>query len=137
MAEFGYSRVGLGHVGSYQVSGRPYLTSSLTVPDSSSEPLEISFESVSRFVIVTNTLDGSATNVPLRFGFSSNGVKGVVDNNYAVLNNGESFEAEFKIIKLYLLSDSVNQCSASVVAGLTGILPENLVNNWSGSSGVG
>ena len=101
MTNFNY-KVGLGHVGSYQVSSRPYLTSSLAVPDSSSEPLEVSFETVSRFVIITNIRDGSATNVPLRFGFSSNGVKGVVDNNYAILNNGESFEAEFKVVKLYL-----------------------------------
>jgi len=129
---------GLGNVPSYQVSARPYLTSSLSVPVSSSSPIEVSFQSVSRFVIITNTLPGSETNVPLRFGFSSNGVKGVENNNYATLNNGESFEAEFKVTKVYLLSDSgANECSASVVAGLTGIGAAHLSGNWSGSSGVG
>lgn len=128
---------GLGNVGSYQVSSRPYLTSSLTIPSSSATPYEISFESVSRFVIITNTLDASATNVPLRFGFSENGVKGVENNNYGILNNGQSFEAEFKVTGIYLLSDTANQCSASVVAGLTGISQQHLPNNWTGSSGVG
>lgn len=127
-----------GNVGSYQVSSRPYLTSSLTIPISSETPYGISFDSVSRFVIITNTLAGSATNVPLRFGFSENGVKGVENNNYGVLNNGESFEAEFKVSRIYLLSDSgTSECSASVIAGLTGIESGHLVSNWSGSAGVG
>jgi hypothetical protein len=129
--------VGLRNVGSYQVSARPFLTSSLNVPASGSTPLEVSFDSVTRFVIVTNTLAGSEPNVPLRFGFSSNGVKGVENNNYAILNNGESFEAEFKVTSVYLMSDSPNECSASVVAGLTGINESHLATNWSGSLGVG
>ncbi len=129
--------MGLGHVPSYQVSARPYLTSSLTIPANSGTPLEVSFESVSKFVVITNTLDGGATNVPLRFGFSANGVKGVENNNYAILNNAESFEAEFKVTKVFLLSDTANECSASVIAGLTGIENIHLVNNWTGSVGVG
>lgn len=129
---------GLGNVGSYQISSRPYLTSSLTIPSSSATPYEVSFESVSRFVIITNTLPGGTTNVPLRFGFSANGVKGTENNNYGVLNNGESFEAEFKVTKIYLLSDSsATECSASVIAGLTGIGYLHLQNNWTGSAGVG
>lgn len=129
--------MGLGHVPSYQTAARPFLTSSLTVPALGSTPLEISFESVSKFIIVTNTLPGSVTNVPLRFGFSSLGVSGSVDNNYAVLNNSESFEAGFKVTSVFLLSDGSNECSASVVAGLTGIDNSHLSTNWSGSIGVG
>ncbi len=129
--------VGLGHFPSFQTSARPYLTSSLTVPESSATPLEIEFETVSKFVIVTNTLPGYATNVPLRFGFSEEGVKGSVNNNYAVLNNGETFEADFKVTKVFLLSDSASECSASVIAGLTGVDNSHLPTNWSGSVGVG
>ena len=135
-SDFRYT-VGLNNVGSYQVSSRPYLTSSLTVPDSGSTPYEVSFDAVSRFIIITNTLGGSAANVPLRFGFSEDGVKGTVNNNYGILNNGESFEAEFKVTKIYLLSDNASECSASVIAGLTGIGSSHLANNWSGSLGVG
>ena len=128
---------GLGHVPSYQASAKPYLTSSLTVPALGEAPLEVSFDSVSKFIIITNTLAGSATNVPMRFGFSSIGVSGSVQNNYAVLNNSESFEADFKVTSVFLLSDSANQCSASVVAGLTGIHRTHLETNWTGSTGVG
>jgi hypothetical protein len=132
-----YHSPGLGNVGSYQMSARPYLTSSLAVPASGSTTLQVSFETVTSFVIITNTLAGSATNVPLRFGFSENGVKGLVNNNYGILNNGETFEADFRITSVFLMSDSVNECSASIIAGLTGIDKQRLVDNWSGSAGVG
>lgn len=131
-------RNGLGNVGSYQVSSVPYLTSSLTIPVSSGTPYDVSFQRVTRFVIITNTLPGSVANVPMRFGFSANGVKGASANNYAILNNGESFEAEFKVSNVFLLSDSAaNECSASVIAGLTSIKLDEMTNNWSGSIGVG
>ena len=128
---------GLGHVPAYQAAAIPWLSSSLSVPASGSTPLEISFASVSKFVIITNTLLGGDTNVPLRFGFSSNGVMGSVDSNYGILNNGESFEAGFKVSRVYLMSDSVVECSASVIAGLTSIDAVHLALNWSGSEGVG
>ena len=128
---------GLGHVPSYQASAIPYLTSSLAVPALGNAPLEVSFDSVTRFIIITNTLAGSATNVPLRFGFSSNGVSGSAQNNYAILNNGESFEADFRVTSVFLLSDNASQCSASVVAGLTRISRSHLETNWTGSTGIG
>jgi len=127
---------GLGYVPSYQTSSVPYLTSSLEVPAVSSEPIEISFQTVTRFVVITNTYSG-AQNRPMRFGFSENGIKGVENNNYAVLNNGESFEGDFKVSKVFLLSDSVFGTSGSIVAGLTDISSELLPNNWTGSIGVG
>lgn len=133
---FRYSN-GLGHVGSFQTSSRPFLSSSLNIPDNTSEPLEIEFETVSRFVIVTNTSLPSDPSRPMRFGFSANGVKGLEYNNYVVLENGETFEAEFKVSKVFLLSDSIHETSGSVVAGLTGIQSHLLKNNWSGSAGVG
>jgi hypothetical protein len=128
---------GLGHVGSYQTSARPFLSSSLNIPDNTSEPLEIAFDSVSRFIIITNTFSPTDPSRPLRFGFSANGTKGVGDNNYVILDNGETFEAEFRVSKVFLLSDSTYGTSGSVVAGLTGISYTHLINNWSGSAGVG
>lgn len=128
---------GLGHVPSYQVSCRPFFTSSLVVPASGSEPLEISFDSVSRFIVVTNNTSISGPSVPIRFGASSNGVKGLENSNYGILQNGQSFEGEFKLTKIYLMSDTINQATASVIAGLTGIESNHLSNNWSGSLGVG
>jgi hypothetical protein len=127
---------GLGHVPSYQSSAVPYLTSSLIVPGTNNEPIEVSFPNVTRFIIITNTYDGDQ-NIPLRFGFSANGIKGVENNNYAILNNGESFEADFRVSKVFLLSDSVFSTSGSIVAGLTDIKENLLPNNWTGSAGIG
>jgi hypothetical protein len=136
VSSFNYT-YGLGHVPSFQTSAKPFLTSSLTVPASGSEPLEITFYAVSRFVIITNDLDASATPTAIRFGASANGVKGLENNNYGLLKNGQSFEAEFKLTRVYLMSDTANEASASVIAGLTGIGQQHLSGNWTGSSGVG
>lgn len=133
MAEFQY-KAGLNHVGNYQVSSVPFLSSSIIAPVSSSTPLVISFPSVTKTVTIKNeTPTGSAARV-LRFGVSENGIKGT---NYIKLNNGESFSADIKVIKIYLLSNDTNTVEASVYAGLTGIEIQNLPNNWSGSVGVG
>jgi hypothetical protein len=128
---------GLGNVGSYQISSIPYLTSSLTIPASGSTPKVIEFPNVSRFVVITNTASPSDPSRPFRFGFSENGVNAVDANNYVVLDNGESFTAEFRVIKVYLMSDNGFEATGSVVAGLTGITNYHLPNNWSGSVGIG
>lgn len=120
---------GLSNVGSYQVAGIPWATSSLDIPGSSGTPVEVSFPQVTKFVVVKNLTSDS-----LRVGFSANGVRNT--NNYFVLTNLESFSGDFRVTKIYLLGDSA-ATSASVVAGLTGIPAGELVNSWSGSAGVG
>lgn len=117
---------GLSNVGSYQVSAIPWASSS--IPASSGTPTEVSFPQVTKFVIVKN-LSGNL----LRVGFSDNGIKGT---NYFLLGNLESFAADIRVSKLYLMANST-ATSASVVAGLTGIAANQIVNNWSGSAGVG
>jgi hypothetical protein len=134
-----YSK-GVGNVGSYQISGIPYATASFAVSAAGSSPTEVAFPFVTKFVTISNTNTG--TNVPLRFGFSANGVSGSAAGTpgdyYFVLDNGDSYTGEFRITNLYLLSDTVGtQTSASIVAGLTGIQPKELPANWSGSVGVG
>lgn len=129
--------LGLHDVPSYQMPGIPFLSSSIHVPPNSDTPVVISFETVTKFVTVTNTLADSDQNVPMRFGFSENGIKGVENTNYAVLNNGESFEGALRVSKVFLLSDTTLACSASIVAGLTIIDSGRLITNWSGSKGVG
>ena len=71
---------------------------------------------------------------PLRLGFSENGVKGT---NYIVLFNDESFTADYKVSRLYLMAHSAVSSSASVIAGMTGIHKNQLQHNWTGSLGVG
>ena len=135
--EMQWPQAGLGSVGSYQMSGIPYLSASITVPANTSSPLLIQFPYVAKFVTIVNT--GSATTPNLRVGFSSNGVKG---SNYLSLAYGESYTGEWRIEDIYLFSSTTAQTSASIVAGLTPI-PRGVPaitgsgNNWSGSSGVG
>ena len=125
-------RPGIGNAASYQVSGIPWVSSSLAVPVSGATTLEISFPQVTKSVIVKNVSTGS---VQMRVGFSDNGVK--TSNNFFILSGGESFAADLKVTRLYLMSNNGTALTASVIAGLTNIPATELTNNWSGSLGVG
>jgi hypothetical protein len=134
--------VGIANVGSYQVSGMPYATSSIAAPAVSGVPTVVSFPWVTQRIIVRNTNSAA----PLRVAFSSNGAKGT---NYYVIpaatSNTNYPESEFrvKVNAIYLLSDLASPTSASVFAELTNIDSNLLINsgpsgsNWSGSIGVG
>lgn len=126
-------QVGLHNVGSFQVSSIPYASSSIAVV-STTVPVEVAFDRVTKFVIVKNTADALGADAPMRFGFSANGVK---DNNYILLMNEEEYEADYKVSRIYLLAGSATEATASISAGLTGIPATSLRDNWSGSSGVG
>jgi hypothetical protein len=134
--------VGLSNVGSYQVSGMPFATSSIAVPTSSATPTQISFPWVTQRIFVSNI----NTAAPLRVGFSAIGVSGT---NYFVIpaaTSTTSFptqEFRVKVNSIFLLSNTAIPTSASVFAELTNIDSNLLVNsgpagsNWSGSVGVG
>lgn len=117
---------GIGSTGAYQASAIPFVTGSLSI--SATVVKEISFPQVTKFVVIKNDHDND-----LRVGFSQNGIVGT---NYFTLAKGESFSAEFRITKLFLRGDS-DISAATVVAGLTTITSDNLINSWSGSLGVG
>jgi hypothetical protein len=124
---------GLSDVGSYQMSGIPFATSSLTVPASGSTTKQVTFPGVTKFVTISNETTG--TNSPLRVGFSDLGVKNT--NNYFVLDNGESYTGEWRVTSIYMMGNNSTGCTASVIAGITNIPNIELSSNWSGSSGVG
>lgn len=126
-------RAGLNNVGSYQVSGIPFASSSIVAPNTSSTPVEIEFPSVAKFVVVKNV---NPTTASLRVGFSANGVK--TGTNYFLLDKGESFSGDLKVKSVFLLSNNGTPVSASVIAGLTGINVDfDLTEAYSGSSGIG
>jgi len=120
---------GIGNASSYQVSSKPFATSSLAVPVSGAVALEITFPQVTRFVTINNTAGGN-----MRLGFSDAGVKG---SNYFLIPATTTFTTELKVTKLYLMSNNATPLSASLLAGLTNIPANELVNSWSGSAGVG
>ena len=137
--------VGLSNVGSYQVSGIPFVTGA-TAPVSSSTPVEIVFPEVTQRIIVANT--GLAD---LRVGFSANGVKNT--NNYYVVHlhdatvsaHYETIDLRVKVSSIFLLSNSgTTTTTVRVAAELTNIDTNLLLRsgptglpNWSGSVGVG
>ena len=133
-------RSGIHSVGQYQMSAIPYVTASLTVTALGSAPLEISFPRVSKFVTVRNVYPTASADRTFRVGFSSIGTSGSIagSQNYLTLANGESYTGEWRISKLYLMCDTKNEASASIVAGLTSVSTSSLeFDNWSGSIGVG
>jgi len=131
MSESFISSVGLQNVGSYQVSGQPFLSSSITVPANTADPLEIKFQQVTKFVIIRNETDSAGD---IRVAFSSGGLAGT---NFVRLAVSESLSADYKVTSVFLRSGDASQQSASIVAGLTNIPSERLSANWSGSNGVG
>lgn len=116
MSTFTYSKPGIGNVGSYQVSGIPFVTSSIApVLDTTATILNL--PRVTKHVIIKNT---NSTEVGLRVSFNN---QSVVDNsNYVLLAKGESFSAELKTTDIHLMSDSYTETvSFSVVASMTSI----------------
>lgn len=139
---------GLGNSAAYQVGGVPYATASITTAVLGGAPYELVFPNVTKFVTITNTNTGA--NVPLRVGFSALGVTGSAEagasapppagasDHYFTLDNGESYTGEFRVARLYFLSNLESSAATlSVIAGLTSIPSTDLPSNWSGSAGVG
>lgn len=124
MSEFQYKN-GLGNVGSYQVSGIPFASSSIACP--SDEMIEINFPKVTKFVTIR--CDSGS----LAVGFSENGLEG---DNYFVLSANESYGGEWRIVRLYLQGNDID-AAATVIAGMANIDADQLSENWSGTLGVG
>ena len=128
-------QAGLGSVGQYQASSRPFLSSSIAVAASGAPVIKVSFPTVTKFITIKNTGPAASDAASLRVGFSENGIAGT---NYFILENDESYSADWRVSAVYLRVDSgaVN-ATASVIAGETGIDSMELVHNWTGSTGVG
>ena len=132
-------QAGLGSVGQYQSSTRPFLSSSIEILASGAPVVKVSFPTVTKFITVKNTGPEDSDPAILRVGFSENGVNAVESNNYFVLENDESYSADWRVSAVYLRVDDAagNNATASVIAGETGIDSMELEHNWTGSTGVG
>ena len=130
---------GLGHVGSYQVSGKPFVSGGIDVSAYTDGPLEISFPSVTRWIL--RNLDvGNTPNDFIKVAASANGLttgeffRVADDYTSNFPRRSETPRLELKLTKLYITGSSTN---VDVIAGLTGIPTNSIPNNWSGSVGVG
>jgi hypothetical protein len=131
-------RAGLHNVGSYQVSGIPFVTGVLAIPANTNTPLEIVFPSITQKIRIHN----HDTSKDLRVGFSANGVK---NSNYWIVDheasNGKGLPyAEFRVKtdKIYLISNDASAVTGAIIfAELTGITGYTLAASYSGSAGIG
>ena len=123
---------GLNNVGSYQVSGIPYLSGGIDATGVGGASL--TFPYVTRWIQITNS--GSAD---LYYGYSENG--GAAANKMLVLPNTSTPVLEVKVTELYLQGGTSG--GVYVAAGLTNLPTSRVDNispsgsNWSGSVGVG
>lgn len=137
---------GLSNVGSYQVSGKPFLTSSANVPASGAQPnnWEISFPTVTKQITVYNN---GATGKDVRIAFSQNGLNDSVKNYFIMppgVDGGIAQTFDVKATSLYIMGDGTGAIAdVSVLGSLTGIDIGRITSispsgsNWSGSSGIG
>lgn len=132
---FEFAKVGVGNVGSYQISGIPFVSGGISAGPTT--PVEIVFPSVTQRILVHNA-DGTDN---LRVGFSAIGISGsnyyLVDGN---AGNDISHLGEFRVRtnKIYLLGNNATVSNISISAELTGIVPNvDLAAGYSGSVGIG
>jgi hypothetical protein len=112
---FNYLKPGVGNAASYQVAGIPWYTSSVA-PALSTTSTVVNLPQVTKFVTIKNK---STTDDSLRITFNN---ESVVDNdNYFLLEAGESFSADFRVTDIHLISDNETPVPFTIVNGLTNI----------------
>ena len=125
--------VGISNVGSYQVSGIPFVSGAIAL---TTAPIQINFPDVTqRFFVAKHIGDN------VRVGFSANGVNGT--NYFLLSGNLPPQEFRVKVSSVFVRADSTT-ANISVSAELSNI-SETLLEksgptglpNWSGSVGVG
>ena len=134
---FGYHKPGFNHVGSYQVSCRPFATASVEVPASGGigTALAVEFPGVTKFVIVRNEEHTNIADSKIRLAFASGGMGDTY--NYILINPSSSFSADYRVTKLYVMSDTSTQPKVSVIAGITTIETARVPSgSWENTVGV-
>ncbi len=132
---------GLGQVGAYQVSGKPFVSGNIDLSVYTEGPIEINFPSVTRWIIVRNRGMSADNSKIIKVAGSANGfITGeyfrVSDdyNGSGARRNATTPRMELKMTKIYLTGSSDK---VDVIAGLTGVPTESIRDNWSGSAGIG
>ena len=134
---------GLNNVGSYQVSGAPFVTSSV-VPQSGSGFFKVEFPYVTKQITISN--NSTTSHDLVRVAFSERGLEDGVANIFLVGSTKDGDGAttlNVKATELYVMCDDNHTAPVSIFGSLTN-LPVSRVNNispsgsnWSGSIGVG
>jgi hypothetical protein len=123
------SAPGYNFTPAYQMSGIPYVTSSVATTGVT----HISFDRVTRFLTVKNT---NSTTSQINVAFTQNGLG---NYHWFPLKNGESFSAELRIKDLFITCISGTTSEYSVLGGMTTINARDfpILSGSSGISGIG
>ena len=133
-------RVGLNHVGAFQVSGQPWASGSIDCLDGARPGgYEIVFPYVTKWFKVINNDESNSCKVA----FSLTGMTGSVSNFFTVpaadldrFGQGTSDVLDLKVSSIWISGSN----NVDIVAGLTSIEAFRTHTdegaNWSGSSGV-
>ena len=136
---FGFHEPGFNHVGSYQVSCRPFATASVQVAASSSTigaGTKIEFPGVTKFVTVRNEEHDDIADSKVRLAFASGGLH-QPNFNYILINASSSFSADYRVSQVYIMSDTATQPKVSVIAGITTIKSARTPSgSWENTVGV-
>jgi hypothetical protein len=130
-------RVGLGNVGSYQVSGLPFVSGGI---DCLLTAEKVPFDNVTQWFVVSNVGQGETQEDTggVKVAFSENGISG---SNFLTVPSGSvSPRIHVKCTEIWVWGSS----RVDVMAGLTSINRGAIDNttlspsgsNWSGSAGV-
>ncbi len=114
------AQVGLGHVGSYQVSGYPYITGNADMGSVGGEQNTIKFPTVTKTVTVINR---AAKTIRVHFvSQSAPGARGVINGlHYITLENkGDSIDFNVKCKEMFVTSVQSN-AAYEIYAQLTTI----------------
>jgi hypothetical protein len=125
--DYRYLKPGLGNTASYQVSGIPWVSSS--VAPSSGEIVTFSFPLVTKFIVVKNI-----SKVPALLDFAFDKKQLEYGTGECIrLSEGESITLNVKVADIHFVSADSSNVLFSVAVGLTGItrqeLPQSLVTS--------
>ena len=98
--------------------------------------LAVEFPGVTKFIIVRNEEDKDIADAGVRLGFASGGMGDTY--NYITINPSSSFSADYRITKLYVMSeDGSTRPKVSVIAGITTIEAARVPSgSWENTIGV-
>lgn len=109
-----FLKPGIGNVGSYMVSSKPFVSGGLVIPRSGSAPLRLDFPSVTKRVTFKNTSVGD-----IRVGFDLSDMTG--SNQYMLVKASKTFTSKIALNKIYLMSDTTTARSGAILAEMSGI----------------
>jgi len=124
---------GLNNVGSYQVSGRPFVSGACIVPASGSS-MVVRFPSVTKWFQIQPLSSSVGADRSMRVAFSEQGLfgKGTADADGVLSNGGYNFRIhqssslcqnpiDLKVSELWFMSEDSATQTFDIIAGLTSI----------------